>query len=70
MQKSHARHISMSECKEAGLNIIEMEEDQELQDLILTTHHAFMHTFTHSTAIKIVENQLGIAYIEGMKAPQ
>lgn len=65
-QKSHARHISISECKDAGLKVIEMENDHDLQDLILTTHHAFMHTFTHSKAIKIVENQLGVAYIESV----
>lgn len=62
--KSHARHISTERCKEMGLKIVEMEADHELQGLILTTHHAFMHTFAHSTATKIVENQLGVAYIE------
>ena len=70
MQKSHARHISVSECKEAGLEIIEMENDNNLQDLILTTHHAFMHSFANSTAIKIVENQLGTVYVEVMNMPQ
>lgn len=62
--KSHARHISAEFCKKAGLEIIDMEDDNELQDLILTIHHAYMHTFAHSTATKIVENQLGMAYIE------
>ncbi len=62
--KSHARHISVDKCKEMGVSIIEMENDNELQDLILTTHHAFMHTFANSTASKIVENHLGVAYIE------
>jgi ATP-dependent protease ClpP protease subunit len=69
MQKSHARHISVSECKEAGLSIVEMEIDNDLQDLILTTHHAFMHSFANSPAIKIVENQLGTAYVETMSVP-
>ena len=62
--KSHSRHISKENFKEIGVTISEMEEDQELQDLILTVHHAFMHTFSHSTASKIVENHLGIAYVE------
>ena len=62
--KSHARHISTERCKEMGLKIIDMESDHDLQGLILTTHHAYMHTFSHSTATKIVENQLGVAYIE------
>jgi ATP-dependent protease ClpP protease subunit len=66
-QKTHARHISKEKCKEIGLSIIDMEDDNELQDLILTVHHSFMHTFAHSNAIKIVENQLGTAYIEQSK---
>lgn len=68
--KSHARHISTERCKEIGLKIIDMEDDHALQDLILTAHHAYMHTFGSSTATKIVENQLGIAYIEQIPVPQ
>lgn len=62
--KSHARHISKEKCKQLGVTVIDMEDDNDLQDLILTTHHAFMHTFSNSTASKIVENHLGITYIE------
>jgi hypothetical protein len=43
-----------------------MEEDNDLQDLILTVHHSFMHTFAHTSATKIVENHLGVAYIESI----
>lgn len=62
--KTHARHISLTTCKEMGLNIFELESDDKLQDLVLTTHHAFMHTFANSGALKIIENQNGVAYIE------
>lgn len=62
--KSHARHISKEKCNELGLTIETMEDDQVLQDLILTIHHSFMHTFSQSTALKIVENHLGVAYVE------
>jgi hypothetical protein len=64
--KSHARHISKEKCKEIGVAVLDMEEDNELQDLILTVHHSFMHTFSHSTVTKIVENHLGVAYIESL----
>ncbi|MCA0428553.1 MAG: S49 family peptidase [Bacteroidetes bacterium] len=64
--KSHARHISKNKCKEIGVSILDMEDDNELQDLILTVHHSFMHTFSHSTATKIVENHLGVAYVESL----
>jgi ATP-dependent protease ClpP protease subunit len=62
--KTHARHISLATCKDMGLKIIELESDNKLQDLVLTTHHAFMHTFSNSGALKIIENQNGVAYIE------
>ena len=63
-QKSHARHISKKECQEVGLNITDLELDQDLQDAVLTTHHAFMHTFSNTLCVKIIENHDGIAYIE------
>jgi hypothetical protein len=66
--KSHSRHISKGKCEEIGLNIETMEADQTLQDLILTVHHSYMHTFTHCTAVKIIENHLGIAYVEHLSA--
>ena len=47
-----------------GVSIIDMEADNHLQDLILTVHHSFMHTFSHTTVTKIVENHVDAAYIE------
>lgn len=64
--KSHSRHISKDKCKEIGLSVVDMEADNDLQDLILTVHHSFMHTFSHSMATKIVENHLGVAYVESL----
>lgn len=64
--KMHARHIGKDKCKQAGLKIIDIEDDQKLQDLLLTVHHAFMHTFSASSAIKIIENQDGNAFIENI----
>ena len=61
--KSHARHITIDEADSIGLKIHRMETDQVLQDTILTTHHAFMHSFAQSKAVKIVENQLDNAVI-------
>jgi ATP-dependent protease ClpP protease subunit len=63
-QKSHSRHISKKQCEDVGLKIASLEDDQDLQDAVLTTHHAFMHTFSHTAAVKVIENQTGVAYIE------
>jgi ATP-dependent protease ClpP protease subunit len=70
INKSHARHISKDKCKEIGLSIIDMEADNDLQDLILTVHHSFMHTFASSPATKVVENHLGLTYAERLPMPQ
>ena len=61
--KSHARHLSADYCKKIGLKIEMMEDDQELQDAILTLHHACVHTLSSTAALKIIENHLGKAYI-------
>jgi len=61
--KTHSRHISPDDCKALGLNVIDLEGDPVLQDLVLTVHHCYMHTFSNSTAIKITENHKGIAFV-------
>jgi hypothetical protein len=60
---AHARHIPLSKCEEIGLKIERLEDDKKLQDLVLTVHHAYMHTFSMSPAIKIIENQNGVATV-------
>lgn len=63
---NHSRHIHIDQLEEMGLNIERMEEDQDLQDLVLTVHHALMHTFASTNAIKIIENHNGVATIVGV----
>ena len=63
LTKSHTRHIPLQKCKEMGLRIETMEDDQDLQEAILTLHHITMRTLTDTPAMKIVENHEGKAYI-------
>ena len=63
--KTHARRFDIKKCKEIGLKIIDLEQkdangEDVLQDLVLTIHHAYMHTFSSTNAIKIVENSMGV----------
>ena len=62
--KSHNRHISKDKCKEVGLNIEDMETDQNLQDLILTLHHCYMIFFDMTHVVKIIENNIGAVYLK------
>jgi membrane-bound ClpP family serine protease len=61
--KAHARHISSEEAKKIGLTIVDLEDDNDLQDLVLTVHHAYIHTLSNTPTIKIVENHMGLANI-------
>ncbi|MEI6674711.1 MAG: S49 family peptidase [Verrucomicrobiota bacterium] len=60
--KSHARHIPVEEAEKL-LKVLRLEDDDEMQDLVLTVHHSFMHTFANSAAVKIVENHKGGAML-------
>jgi ATP-dependent protease ClpP protease subunit len=52
---AHARHIPMNKCETIGLKIEKLEDDKKLQDLVLTVHHAYMHTFSMSPAVRVSE---------------
>ncbi len=47
-----------------GLKVVEIESDQQLQDLVLTVHHCYMHALMNTGAIKIIENHLGARLIK------
>ncbi len=61
--KSHARHLSLKRCQEIGLKVAALEDDQPLQEAVLSVHHAFVLTLSQTAAFKIVENHKGIAMI-------
>ncbi len=60
---NHARHIHVENLAALGLKVECLEDDKALQDLVLTVHHAFMHTFAMTSALKIVENHRGSAQV-------
>ena len=65
--KSHSRHFTFDFCKELGLKVEELEADHELQELVLSVHHAFVITLDSTPATKIIENQNGARYITSQK---
>lgn len=64
VNKSHARHIHIDDCETLGLKIERLEDDQNLQEAVLTVHHCYMHSLSVSGATKIVENQNGATFIK------
>ena len=61
---SHARHLPIERCREIGLKAAALEDDQDLQERVLSVHHACMLTLTATSAFKLIENQNGIAFIK------
>lgn len=65
---SHSRHIHVDDCIAMGLQIEVLENAPDnLQDAVLTVHHAFMHTLANGPSYKIIENHLGVGMF--MNAP-
>lgn len=71
--KSHGRHIDREQAKKIGLNkkiglkIKDLEDDDTLQDLVLSVFHATTHTFDGTGAVKIIENHMGKAFIKQLQ---
>lgn len=61
--RSHSMGISRDQAEGQGVTIEKLEDDQALQDAVLSVHHATMHTFA-GAAVKIMENHLGRAFIK------
>lgn len=61
--KIHSRHISARKAKEIGLKVTYLEDNDEFQDAVLSIHHCYMHTFSNSNTLKIIENHNGVATI-------
>jgi len=64
LTKSHDRHISPQRAAAFGLKVAKLEDNDALQDAVLSVHHACLITFSSTPAIKIIENHDGVAYIE------
>ena len=57
--KTHGRPINYQLAREKGLRITLLEDDQELQERVLSVFHATLVTFDVVPCVKIIENHLG-----------
>jgi Serine dehydrogenase proteinase len=62
--RAHNTHIQYQQCLNVGLEVRRLEEDQKLQDLVLTLHHCYMHSMSNTAAFKLIENHLGRAMVK------
>jgi hypothetical protein len=61
----HGHHFLIDKCREIGLEIKSIEDDQRLQEDILSVHHAFVATFAKTNAIKLIQNANGATWTVG-----
>lgn len=57
--KTHGRPINYQLAQEKGLKIKLLEDDQDLQDKVLSVFHATLVTFEVSSCVKLIENHMG-----------
>jgi Serine dehydrogenase proteinase len=61
---THDRRIDVDGAEKLGIKVIRLEADQELQDIVLSTHHAYTQTLAETSVTRIIENHNGIAYMQ------
>lgn len=69
VNKAHNKHIHIDQIRDLGITVEVLEDDQDLQDAVLSVHHAFSHTMSSSTALKIVESHEGKAAVRHIQQP-
>lgn len=62
---SHGEHVGREKLQnlDVPVNVKNLEDDRLLQDAVLSVHHATMHTFSMTTATKIIENHHGRSFV-------
>ncbi|MBX3169271.1 MAG: S49 family peptidase [Candidatus Eremiobacteraeota bacterium] len=63
LTKNHGRHIDINRLQALQVKVEPLEADNDLQDKVLSVHHASLLTLTSSNAFKIIENQKGCSYV-------
>src|SRR5690606_39122013 len=65
--QSHSLGIPRDAAVAKGLHVTNLEDDQDLQDAVLSVHHAALHTF-NGLCVKLIENHLGRCFAK-LEAP-
>lgn len=63
----HERHIPITRARDWGVNVVELEADQVLQELVLTIHHSSLQTLANCGISKLIENHNGVAFVQKME---
>ncbi len=61
---THNKHINIEEAKSIGLKISPLEDDNELQDTVLSVFHINLIAFDITRSVKVISNHLNNSYIK------
>lgn len=61
--KVHSRHLSKDKLQKLGLNVRSLEDDQDLQELVLSAHHCYIILLENLSIVKCVENNINGRYL-------
>jgi len=61
---SHSRRVDFEDVQKLELRASRLEDDQDLQDAVLTVHHCCTLTLSNTPCTKLIENHLGKAYVK------
>ena len=67
LHKTHGRPLGIDILREQGLKIISLEDDQGLQESVLSVFHAVTVTFETTGCLKMVENHEGHGIFSQMR---
>ena len=67
---SHGRPLMRELLRDQGLEIENLEDDQALQDLVLSVYHATIHTLGGTTCTKVIECSAGAGYFMRLRAEE
>jgi ClpP class serine protease len=58
----HGHHFLKDRCEKFGLRVVALEQSPELQEAVLSVHHAYVASFARSKSIKFIENSIGSSW--------
>ena len=61
--KEHSRHVHLDKASELGLKVVQLEDNQDLQEKVLTLHHSYMATMMMTNTSKLIESHLEKKFI-------
>lgn len=64
---SHGRRIGRDEVRDQGVNVLDLEDDQDLQEAVLTAYHATTIMFERGPITKAVLAQGGKAWLKALQ---